>query len=152
MVFFVLSSSIRTIELLLSRIHPNILALTMKLVPLVICLLFLLCRGDDNNHIYGPGDSVTLWVNSVGPYHNPQETYPYYQLPYCKPAHGIDVTRRVAGIGEVLEGNALHNSGLKLHFATDINREDVCDVVLDATSAAAFELAVDRQYWYVADA
>jgi len=27
---------------------------------------------------------VDLWVNKVGPYHNPQETYEYYKLPYCK--------------------------------------------------------------------
>jgi len=118
------------------------------LVAICAMMAVVVVRGDDNNHIYGAADPVTLWVNHVGPYHNPQETYPYYQLPYCKPEHGIDTVRRAAGIGEVLEGNALHNSGLKLHFATDINKEDVCDVVLDATSAAQFELAVDRQYWY----
>ena len=125
---------------------------------MISCKLFLVIVGllcyckqinaDDNNHIYGEKDTISLWVNTVGPYHNPQETYPYYQLPYCKPSHGIDVVRRIAGIGEILEGNFLHNSGLKLHFATDITREDVCDVVLDAASAAQFEMAVDRQYWY----
>ena len=85
----------------------------------LLCLLALfygkvLC--DDNNHIYSSNDAVTLWVNTVGPYHNPQETYPYYQLPFCKPEHGIDTTKRGAGIGEVLEGHVLRNSGLKLHF------------------------------------
>jgi hypothetical protein len=38
-------------------------------------------RGDPQ---YGPGSLVDLWVNKVGPYHNPQETYEYYKLPYCK--------------------------------------------------------------------
>lgn len=28
--------------------------------------------GDDNNHRYNIGDAVSLWVNSVGPYNNPQ--------------------------------------------------------------------------------
>lgn len=31
------------------------------------------------------GDPVTLYVNKVGPYHNPQETYHYYTLPVCRP-------------------------------------------------------------------
>lgn len=47
-----------------------------------------------------------------------QETYSYYKLPFCKPEHGIESHKRVAGIGEVLEGNELRNSGLKLHFAS----------------------------------
>lgn len=34
---------------------------------------------------YTPGEEVTLWTNKVGPYHNPQETYDYYSLPFCKP-------------------------------------------------------------------
>lgn len=34
---------------------------------------------------YKPGDPVILYVNKVGPYHNPQETYHYYQLPVCCP-------------------------------------------------------------------
>lgn len=34
---------------------------------------------------YKAGDPVILYVNKVGPYHNPQETYHYYQLPVCCP-------------------------------------------------------------------
>lgn len=30
----------------------------------------------------------------------------------------------------------------------NVNREDVCDLVLDADKVSAFEMAVDRQYWY----
>ena len=33
---------------------------------------------------YEPGEKVNLWVNKVGPYHNPQETYEYFSLPYCQ--------------------------------------------------------------------
>ena len=28
---------------------------------------------------------VPLFVNKVGPYYNPHETYPYYTLPVCRP-------------------------------------------------------------------
>lgn len=34
---------------------------------------------------YKQGDAVILYVNKVGPYHNPQETYHYYTLPVCRP-------------------------------------------------------------------
>ena len=47
-----------------------------------------------------------------------QETYPYYDLPFCKPEHGIGTRKKPSGIGEILEGNELRNSGLKLHFAS----------------------------------
>jgi hypothetical protein len=47
---------------------------------------------------------------------NYKETYPYYSLPFCKPAHGIETKKRPSGIGEVLEGNELRNSGFKLYF------------------------------------
>ena len=48
-----------------------------------------------------------------------QETYSYYELPFCKPEHGIETEKKASGIGEFLEGNVLRNSGLKLHFASE---------------------------------
>jgi transmembrane 9 superfamily protein 3 len=91
---------------------------------------------------------VSLWVNTVGPYHNPQETYTYYQLPFCKPSLGVDTKKRPSGIGEILEGNELRNSGFKVHYTDNVDREDVCDMTLSALDAATFESAVDQQYWY----
>ena len=35
------------------------------------------------DHTYKDGEEAILWVNKVGPYHNPQETYLYYSLPFC---------------------------------------------------------------------
>lgn len=48
---------------------------------------------------YKQGDNVTLYVNKVGPYHNPQETYHYYTLPVCRPekVSVASVRRRVHG-------------------------------------------------------
>ncbi len=34
---------------------------------------------------YDDGEEVYLWMNKVGPFPNPQETYPYYSLPFCHP-------------------------------------------------------------------
>ena len=47
------------------------------LLPLTHCALF-------SHAQYTPAEKVNLWVNKVGPYHNPQETYEYFSLPYCK--------------------------------------------------------------------
>lgn len=46
---------------------------------LILCALACLATA------YKQGDNVTLYVNKVGPYHNPQETYHYYTLPVCRP-------------------------------------------------------------------
>lgn len=46
---------------------------------LILCALASCATG------YKQGDNVTLYVNKVGPYHNPQETYHYYTLPVCRP-------------------------------------------------------------------
>ena len=50
-------------------------------------LLWAAAAADEETHTYEDGEHVLLWLNKVGPYHNPQETYSYYKLPFCKPAH-----------------------------------------------------------------
>jgi transmembrane 9 superfamily protein 3 len=57
-----------------------------------------------------------LWVNKVGPYNNPQETYNYYSLPFCKSGKGAAATHKWGGLGEVLEGNELIDSEIEIRF------------------------------------
>jgi len=66
---------------------------------------------------YGQDEAVKLWVNKVGPYNNPQETYNYYSLPFCHPS-GNDGTHKWGGLGEVLGGNELIDSQIDLKFAS----------------------------------
>ena len=65
---------------------------------------------------YGNGDQVVLWVNKVGPYNNPQETYNYYSLPFCSPGAGSKARHKWGGLGEVLEGNELIDSEIEIKF------------------------------------
>jgi transmembrane 9 superfamily protein 3 len=51
---------------------------------------------------------VILWVNKVGPYRNPQETYKYFALPFCKPS--VEVETHAEGLGEALQGYELMKS------------------------------------------
>ncbi|CAL9089536.1 unnamed protein product, partial [Musa acuminata var. zebrina] len=40
---------------------------------------------DGSNHRYKEGDRVPFYANKVGPFHNPSETYRFYDLPFCTP-------------------------------------------------------------------
>lgn len=63
---------------------------------------------------YKAEEPVKLWVNKVGPYNNPQETYNYYSLPFCQPFE--NPTHKWGGLGEVLGGNELIDSQLEIKF------------------------------------
>ena len=99
-----------------------------------------LCVANERLHKYNVGERVNLWVNRVGPYHNPQEvsatcasnlctshvismsispskTYNYYKLPFCHPDLGLEAKKKSLTIGETLEGHDLTNSGYEIHFA-----------------------------------
>ena len=54
-------------------------------------------------------------MNTVGPYHNRQETYSYFTLPFC---HGPkkDVSHYHESMGEALQGTELEFSGIDIHF------------------------------------
>jgi len=90
-----------------------------------------------------------LWVNKVGPYNNPQETYNYFYLPYCKANPDQAAEHSWGGLGEVLQGNELINSHLEIEFKVPISEPTViCSQVLHAQQAEQFKNAIERQYWY----
>jgi len=181
----------------------------LTIISALCLLLFTFVAADDNTHTYAADEAVTLWVNTIGPFHNPTEIYAYYgrcshslfvpmflscssysfiryltydltpclshfytysswpstwsnnsfllltplcshttDLPYCHPEHGIERHKRPAGIGEILEGYELRNSGVKMHWATDVDNEVVCEMKLTEDQAQHFSYAVDQQYWY----
>jgi hypothetical protein len=70
----------------------------------------------ERNHRYKDGEAVVLWVNKVGPFNNPQETYNYYALPYCKARPDEPAEHSWGGLGEVLQGNELIHSQLEIKF------------------------------------
>ncbi|CAF4387063.1 unnamed protein product, partial [Adineta steineri] len=50
---------------------------------------------------------VIVYVNKVGPYSNPQETYHYYSLPVCRPSK---IVSKDLTLGEVLSGDRMAHS------------------------------------------
>ncbi|KAG0448005.1 hypothetical protein HPP92_028061, partial [Vanilla planifolia] len=96
-------------------------------------------QGDvEENKKYQFDDPITLWVNKVGPYNNPQETYNYYSLPFCQP--GENPTHRWGGLGEVLGGNEL--------IDRNVYEGSICSLELDASKVKQFEDAIASSYWF----
>ncbi len=83
----------------------------------LICLTFFLsgASADDHTHTYKEKEEVTVWVNRVGPYHNPQETYDYFSLPFCQPK-GKVIRHKENSLGVVLEGDELSDSGIHIKY------------------------------------
>eukprot|EP00030_Apusomonadida_sp_AF-17_P000399 a174436_467.p1 GENE.a174436_467~~a174436_467.p1 ORF type:complete len:600 (-),score=303.55 a174436_467:25-1665(-) len=81
----------------------------------------------------------------VGPYHNPQETYSYYILPFCKGTEVVD--HRHETLGEALLGYELVNSGIGMKFKEPVKPKPICSVTLDASAAHKFKYAVLNSYW-----
>ncbi|MBA0606018.1 hypothetical protein Godav_018539, partial [Gossypium davidsonii] len=90
---------------------------------------------------YQPDDPITLWVNKVGPYNNPQETYNYYSLPFCQP--GTNPAHKWGGLGEVLGGNELIDSQIE-----NVDRGTICQLELDEAKVRQFKDAIESSYWF----
>jgi transmembrane 9 superfamily protein 3 len=87
-------------------------------------------------------------MNTVGPYHNRQETYAYFSLPFCQgPKTGLGHYHET--FGEALLGVELELSGLDMSFKRERERTVYCEVKVAADEKLeAFEYAVRNQYWY----
>eukprot|EP00002_Diphylleia_rotans_P037417 TRINITY_DN8356_c0_g1_i1.p1 TRINITY_DN8356_c0_g1~~TRINITY_DN8356_c0_g1_i1.p1 ORF type:complete len:592 (-),score=81.51 TRINITY_DN8356_c0_g1_i1:447-2222(-) len=114
-----------------------------------VVLLSIFCAPhlcDDRTHRYEIGERVILWANKVGPYYNPQETYKYFSLPYCKPSPRVE--HRTEGLGEALQGNELVNSDHQIFFLSDVEHERYCSVILGVEENERFRSAIRNHYWF----
>ncbi|XP_040218194.1 transmembrane 9 superfamily member 3 isoform X1 [Rana temporaria] len=119
----------------------------LRLLPL-LCVFVLGVRADEHEHTYDEKEEVVLWMNTVGPYHNRQETYKYFSLPFCVG------TKKSIGhyhetLGEALQGVELEFSGLDIKFrAEDVMQATYCEIELDKAKRDAFVYAIKNHYWY----
>ncbi|CAA6667025.1 unnamed protein product [Spirodela intermedia] len=98
-----------------------------------VLLAFLLLCGskagaDGSDHKYREGDLVPFYANKVGPFHNPSETYRYYDLPFCSP------DKREA-LGE-------------LRFRKDLQSKTICRKKLTEEEVAILRDAVSKDYYF----
>ncbi|CAD6254516.1 unnamed protein product [Miscanthus lutarioriparius] len=98
------------------------------------------------DHKYKTEEPVKLWVNKVGPYNNPQETYNYYSLPFCQPSE--NPAHKWGGLGEVLGGNELIDSQIDIKFIKNVDKGAICTIELDAQKVQQFANAIENSYWF----
>ncbi|KAL0381156.1 UNVERIFIED_CONTAM: Transmembrane 9 superfamily member 2 [Sesamum angustifolium] len=109
---------------------------------LLLVSAVVLVRSD---HTFKAGDPVPLYANKVGPFHNPSETYRYFDLPFCLPAH---MKEKREALGEVLNGDRLVSAPYTLDFLQDKSSEVVCNKKLDKDEVAQFRSAVAKDYYF----
>lgn len=116
-----------------------------------VLVLFLVVAGglgvdaDGSDHKYKEGDRVPLYANKVGPFHNPSETYRYYDLPFCTPEH---VTEKKEALGEVLNGDRLVEGPYQLNFREDIHSKSLCKRTLSKEDVTKLRNAVSKDYYF----
>ncbi|AQK39593.1 Transmembrane 9 superfamily member 1 [Zea mays] len=113
---------------------------------LALAALLALASASESDHKYKTEEPVKLWVNKVGPYNNPQETYNYYSLPFCQPSE--NPTHKWGGLGEVLGGNELIDSQLEIKFLKNVEKGFICTLELDAKKVQQFADAIESSYWF----
>ncbi|KAF3529101.1 hypothetical protein DY000_02041346 [Brassica cretica] len=112
------------------------------------CIFLLLspALASESDHKYQADEQVTLWVNKVGPYNNPQETYNYYSLPFCRKTE--NTIHKWGGLGEVLGGNELIDSQIDIKFLKNVDRSVICQLELDEAKVKHFKDAIENSYWF----
>ncbi|XP_004526831.1 transmembrane 9 superfamily member 3 [Ceratitis capitata] len=115
------------------------------------CLILILSDwcvfADEHNHKYNDREEVVLWMNTVGPYHNRQETYAYFSLPFCSGAKQ-SISHYHETLSEALQGVELEFSGYEIDFKVDVSPTVICMIDLTIDKVKAFTYAVKNQYWY----
>ncbi|KAG5561093.1 hypothetical protein RHGRI_004195 [Rhododendron griersonianum] len=115
----------------------------------LVAFLIMFCasqvRSAGSNHQYKAGDTIPLYANKAGPFHNPSETYAYNDLPYCSPDQ---VEQKKESLGEVLNGYRLVSTAYKLDFLAEKESEVACKKKLTKEEVSQFRAAVVRDYYF----
>ncbi|KAL3220369.1 hypothetical protein MRX96_050419, partial [Rhipicephalus microplus] len=88
---------------------------------------------------------VMMYVNKVGPYFNPHETYHYYQLPVCRPDK---IVHRSLTLGEILDGDRMAESMYKIEFKVNVEKKVLCTVNLSAEDFKKLKEAIEDLYYF----
>ncbi|CAF4153665.1 unnamed protein product, partial [Rotaria sordida] len=100
---------------------------------IIFLIVFTITYCDEHDYKYEEGQKVVLWMNTVGPYHNHQETYNYFSLPFCR---------------ENILGVELEYSGVEINYKLDKEKTDFCETTLTQENYDAFTYAIKNHYGY----
>eukprot|EP00123_Amoebidium_parasiticum_P016199 comp23328_c0_seq1/m.38424 comp23328_c0_seq1/g.38424 ORF comp23328_c0_seq1/g.38424 comp23328_c0_seq1/m.38424 type:complete len:583 (-) comp23328_c0_seq1:469-2217(-) len=93
---------------------------------------------------YKKGEEVVVFVNTVGPFYNPSETYPYYRLPVCAP----DTIETASSLGGNLEGDKLANSMYTIKFLENAEKKPLCSLKLKPKDIEQLREAIEELYYF----
>ncbi|KND02258.1 uncharacterized protein SPPG_02737 [Spizellomyces punctatus DAOM BR117] len=116
------------------------------LVAIVLLSIAAGAHADEHSHKYEKGEEVVVWMNTVGPYDNLQETYEFLFLPFC--LGSTEIHHHHETLGEALLGVQLVNSGLDIKFRENNNKGKMCTRKLNADDVRLFRHAILNKYWY----
>jgi len=124
-------------------------------------------NADEFTHRYKPNEPVEFYVHKVGPLANPQEAYPYYNLPYCAPKspigemlktfqksinsktghHKFFNVGKSISLAEQIGGHVLHHSGHSIEFVK-MYKEGCTTSPLTLDDHDKFTRAVREEWFY----
>lgn len=116
-------------------------------------VLLAIASATEETHRYEDSELITVWTDKVGPFYNPQETYPFLSLGLCEldpesPSFA-QVKHRDVDFGETLQGHEFDSSPLiKIQFGRTVLNETVCEMVLTDGKASALEHKIKDNFWY----
>jgi len=85
-------------------------------------------------------------ANTVGPFNNPTETYPFYSLPFCS---GTGRQRRhKQDLGETLSGSRKVATPYELTFLDPVPWRSLCEEYLDASDIKELKDAIEADYFF----
>jgi len=98
-------------------------------------------------HRYALEDEVPFFVNKIGPYANPSETYEYYSLPFCSP-EPEKIQHKHATNGEDLKGDHKVTSLYDIRYRVPIHWTSLCKIHLQKHEVDEFKHAIDKYYYF----
>eukprot|EP01103_Thecamoeba_quadrilineata_P019380 TRINITY_DN7821_c0_g1_i1.p1 TRINITY_DN7821_c0_g1~~TRINITY_DN7821_c0_g1_i1.p1 ORF type:complete len:607 (-),score=70.80 TRINITY_DN7821_c0_g1_i1:75-1829(-) len=119
----------------------------MRCLTFFISLVFLFCLAIGKEQHFQFQDRIPFYVNKIGPYSNPSETYAYYSLPFCQPSTK-DIQHKHQSFAEILEGNVLQSSLYDIQFGVDSQWQQICSAELNREQIEQFKSAIDEYYFF----
>eukprot|EP01060_Flectonema_neradi_P015823 TRINITY_DN2246_c1_g2_i1.p1 TRINITY_DN2246_c1_g2~~TRINITY_DN2246_c1_g2_i1.p1 ORF type:complete len:572 (+),score=88.54 TRINITY_DN2246_c1_g2_i1:41-1756(+) len=109
-----------------------------------VLLLVVACFGHDDQR-YDDDEAIALFADHLVPDANPSESYPFFDLAFCRPPSMVYKTQT---LGEVLGGSRkVYYTNYKLHFKSNVPTTELCTLNLTPEDIAAFNESI-LHFWH----
>ena len=103
-----------------------------------------LCHGHDDQR-YDDDEAIALFADHLVPDANPSESYPFFNLAFCRPPSMVYKTQT---LGEVLGGSRkIYYTNYKLHFKANVPTTELCTLNLTPEDITSFNESI-LHFWH----